>query len=144
LLRLVGLTAFMVAAFLALTVGSASAATVNPKIGEITGPEAGVSFESLKSESVAVNDHNGHIFVADSAAEACPNEGLRVENNSLALGCRAYEQDTLPLTTSAQPTTNAGASFPPAMTASGTGLLPPRNSTAPNFNRKQRSSQLAA
>jgi hypothetical protein len=37
--------------------------------------------------------------------------------------------------------------FPPAMTAPSTGLLPPHNSTAttaPNFNHKQRSPQLAA
>src|ERR1700751_765741 len=36
-------------------------------IGEIVGPAPGVHFGDLKAESVAVDDHNGHIFVADSS-----------------------------------------------------------------------------
>jgi hypothetical protein len=105
-LRLAFLTAFVAAAFLALTAAPASAATAYKQIGEITGPEAGVSFESLKSESVAVNDHNGHVYVAVSAVAACPNEQLRVESNPAALpDCRAYEQVMLPFMTPAQPTT---------------------------------------
>jgi hypothetical protein len=67
LLRLSALTIVVAAALLALSVSSASAATAYKDIGEITGPEAGVPFGLLKSEAVAVNDKNGHIYVADSS-----------------------------------------------------------------------------
>jgi hypothetical protein len=62
LLRLALLTVVAVVAFLALAVGSASAATIYKQVGEIPGP-----FGSLKSESIAVNTHNGHIYIADSS-----------------------------------------------------------------------------
>jgi hypothetical protein len=63
-----GLLATLAIAFLALTTSSASAATAYTQIGEITGPEPGESFGELKSESVAVDDQNGHIYVADNLA----------------------------------------------------------------------------
>jgi hypothetical protein len=66
LLKLSGLLALTITALLALGASSASAATAYNKIGEITGPEAGVHFTELKSESVVVNDHNGHIYVVDN------------------------------------------------------------------------------
>jgi hypothetical protein len=66
-LRLLAALALALAATLALTAAPALASTTYTQIGEITGPEAGVTFGSLKSESVAVNDHNGHVYVADSA-----------------------------------------------------------------------------
>jgi hypothetical protein len=47
-------------------VPSASAAFKYTAAGEISGPGPGVSFASLKSESVAVSDFNHHIYVADS------------------------------------------------------------------------------
>ena len=56
MLKSSGLLILAIAALLALAVGPASAAIVNAKIGEIPGPEGGVIFGSLKSESVAVND----------------------------------------------------------------------------------------
>jgi WD40-like Beta Propeller Repeat len=62
-LRLAGLVALTIA-LVALSVGSASAATVNPKIGEISEAFTG----STSAVSVAVNDKNGHIYVADSGA----------------------------------------------------------------------------
>jgi DNA-binding beta-propeller fold protein YncE len=53
-------------ALLALTAAPALASTSYTKLGEITGPAAGETFERLKSESVAVSDKNGHVYVADS------------------------------------------------------------------------------
>jgi hypothetical protein len=61
-----GLLTLTIIALLALTAGPASAAFKYTPAGEIAGPEPGVSFTSLKSESVAVSDFNGHIYVADS------------------------------------------------------------------------------
>jgi hypothetical protein len=59
----------VVLALLALTAAPALASTTTfTPIGEISGPGVGVPFGSLKSESVAVNDHNGHVYVADSSA----------------------------------------------------------------------------
>jgi hypothetical protein len=60
---------------IALTIGyaalmangsTADAALQFPAIGEISGPTATTPFAGLRSESVAVNDANGHILVADS------------------------------------------------------------------------------
>jgi hypothetical protein len=65
-LRLAGLLALGFAALFVLTASSALAATINKPVGEIIGPEPGVHFAELKSESVAVNDKNGHIYVGDS------------------------------------------------------------------------------
>ncbi|HEV7493045.1 hypothetical protein [Baekduia sp.] len=53
-------------ALLALGVAPAFAALQFPSAGQIAGPSAGTPFSLLKSESVAVNDTNGHILVADS------------------------------------------------------------------------------
>lgn len=47
--------------------GSAVAASIFSSVGEISGPSPGSSFGQLDSESVAVNDFNGHILVADSS-----------------------------------------------------------------------------
>jgi DNA-binding beta-propeller fold protein YncE len=47
--------------------GVASAAVQFPKLGEITGPGPGETFGSLLRESVAVDDANGHVLVADSS-----------------------------------------------------------------------------
>ncbi len=55
----------LVAIAFALAPTSASAALI--PAGEITGPAAGVAFGALKSESVAVSDFDGHIYVADSS-----------------------------------------------------------------------------
>lgn len=67
-LKLAALTVLAALCALALGATPASAALTFEQIGEITGPEAGVPFGSLKSESVAVNDQNGHILIADSGA----------------------------------------------------------------------------
>jgi hypothetical protein len=53
---------------LAVSAAFASAAVQFPVLGEVSGPAAGESFGSLNSESVAVNDFNGHVMVADSGA----------------------------------------------------------------------------
>jgi DNA-binding beta-propeller fold protein YncE len=63
-LRVAALFALTVAA-LALSIGSASAATSNPKIGEITEAFGG----GFSAGSIAVSGKNGHIYVADSASE---------------------------------------------------------------------------
>src|SRR4029077_18429551 len=63
----VALLALATAAFLALTAASASAALVFPPNGEIAGSGTG-PFSPLDSESVAVNNANGHILIADSGA----------------------------------------------------------------------------
>src|SRR5450759_2364606 len=59
---------FATAAFAVLALGAAPvlAATAFPKLGQINGPAPGSSFGHLDSESVAVNDSNGHVLVADS------------------------------------------------------------------------------
>ena len=62
---LVGLLG-VVCAVLVLGVGSASALTAFPSLGRLSGPAPGQSFGRLNSGSVAVNDFNGHVFVADS------------------------------------------------------------------------------
>jgi hypothetical protein len=55
------------AALMALSVAPAGAALqFSASVGEISGPAVGMSFSALRSESVAVNDLNGHILVADS------------------------------------------------------------------------------
>jgi len=53
-------------AVLSLGSPSAGAATVFPPLGEIH--EAGCCVESFKSESVGIDDQDGHIYVADSGA----------------------------------------------------------------------------
>jgi hypothetical protein len=63
--RLIGLLALATAS-LALTASSASAFVAYAKLGKIAGPAPGETFSQLKSESVAVNDKNGHVYVADS------------------------------------------------------------------------------
>jgi DNA-binding beta-propeller fold protein YncE len=51
----------------------ASAAVKYPQLGEIVGPTPGEHFTGLNSESVAVNNKNGHIYVADSGAHRVYN-----------------------------------------------------------------------
>jgi hypothetical protein len=46
---------------------AASAAFVYPFTGQISGPTPSTSFDQLGSGSAAVNDHNGHIVLADSS-----------------------------------------------------------------------------
>lgn len=53
-------------AALTLTATPALAGKTFPKLGELAGPAVGESFVHLDSESVAVNDFNSHILVADS------------------------------------------------------------------------------
>jgi sugar lactone lactonase YvrE len=65
-LRLAALTCAVVTLLVAAP--SAMAFVDHPSLGEISGPSAGVPFASLHSESVAVNDHNGHVLVADSGS----------------------------------------------------------------------------
>jgi DNA-binding beta-propeller fold protein YncE len=55
-------------ATLAFGATSAEAAVQFPVLGEVSGPAAGERFGSFNSESVAVNDFNGHVMVADSGA----------------------------------------------------------------------------
>jgi hypothetical protein len=56
-------------ALLGLGATPAQAALSFPtSLGEITGSAPATPFSALRSESVAVNDSNGHIFVADSGA----------------------------------------------------------------------------
>jgi hypothetical protein len=62
---LIGL-ALAIVALLAVFATPASAALKFNPAGEITGPSAGQPFGTLHSESVAVNDSNGHILIADS------------------------------------------------------------------------------
>lgn len=64
-LRLIGLLALTSAAF-AFTATSASALVAYAHRGVIAGPAPGLHFSDLTSESVAVNNKNGHIYVADS------------------------------------------------------------------------------
>ncbi len=56
-------------ALLALSVGAAPASAVTgyPQLGQLFGPNPGARFGVLHSESVAADDVNGHIFVADSS-----------------------------------------------------------------------------
>jgi hypothetical protein len=54
-------------ALLAVFAAPASAALKFNPAGQITGPSAGTAFGTLHSESVATNDTNGHIMVADSS-----------------------------------------------------------------------------
>jgi hypothetical protein len=63
--RMAGLLALVVGAFLAIGVTAASAKFINK--GEISGPATGESFGLLKSESVAVDATTGHIYIADSS-----------------------------------------------------------------------------
>jgi hypothetical protein len=56
----------VLATSLAPGAGPAAAATVFPPLGEIQ--EAGCCVESFRSESVAIDDQNGHIYLADSGA----------------------------------------------------------------------------
>ena len=51
---------------LALGVSSASAAMVFPSLGQISGPSSVSTFSELSAGSVAVDNANGHILVADS------------------------------------------------------------------------------
>jgi DNA-binding beta-propeller fold protein YncE len=62
--RLIGLVTVVIGAFLALAASPAFAVVL--PAGEIAGSAPGVPFSSLKSESVAVSDFDGHIYVADS------------------------------------------------------------------------------
>ena len=51
-----------------LSASAANAAVIFPNLGQISGPEPGQPFGHLDSNSVAVNDFNNHILVADSSA----------------------------------------------------------------------------
>jgi hypothetical protein len=61
------LTTILIAVLLANT-GRAAGDTAFPRLGLIEGPGSGSHFGALLRESVAVDDFNGHILVADSAA----------------------------------------------------------------------------
>ena len=50
-----------------LCTASAQAALIFPSLGQISDPEVGQPFGHLDSNSVAVNDFNNHILVADSS-----------------------------------------------------------------------------
>jgi DNA-binding beta-propeller fold protein YncE len=68
--RTAGLPAVLVSAAtlgLALIAPPAQASHLFPKLGEITGPAPATSFGHLDPESVAVDDANNHIYVADSS-----------------------------------------------------------------------------
>jgi hypothetical protein len=87
-------------ALLGFAIQAAPAAAAQHQIGEIKAPGA-VGFTELKSESVAVDDHNGHILVADSGngtvydysslADTAPEEWAGFGGGNLAV---AVEQSS--------------------------------------------------
>jgi len=109
-------------------------------------------------EGMAVDQATGDLLVIDAGAGTISRfKSDGTPANFSALGTNVIDghglgPETLGGSVSFSPNNNAGASFPPAMTASGRGLLPPYNHRArtfasrgaTNFNHRQRSPRLAA
>jgi hypothetical protein len=81
LVAMLGLVALVLGGVLA---GSASAALQFPSLGTISGP-GGAPFGAFYSESVAVNDFNGHILVADSSVGLVYNYSSAADTSPVAI-----------------------------------------------------------
>ena len=103
------------------------------------------------AEGIAVDQATGDLLVIDAGAGTISRfkpDGMPANFSALGTnvidGHGLWPRNVWGGQCEFPPNNNAGASFPPAMTASGRGLLPPHNHRALNFNHRQRSPRPAA
>jgi hypothetical protein len=144
-LRSVVVICLAIVATAAFGASSALAAKTHLYTGVSFGPDGASGFESFANvQSVAVDPSSGVVYVYDAGVgnlykfdAAGEPVDFSARGPNVIDGqetSRRLELGLLATTT----TTNAQASFPPAMTAPGTGLLPPHNSTATTATKEQR------